>query len=279
MPEAKQSTLKTRATMSGPGLHTGAQCGIALCPAAVDSGVVFATREGEVRAAIDNVQDTHRGTSLRSGDGEVRTVEHLLAALAGMGVDNVRVEVDGPEVPAGDGSALPFVELIEGAGIEEQATDARAIRLEEPVWVARNGGYLLAVPGPGFKASALMSFRHPMIGEQAISLVIDPATFKREIAPARTFCAADEIEAILSQGLGRGGSEDNVIVVYDDRCSVPLRFENEFVRHKLLDLVGDLSLIGRRLYADVTAIKMSHALNVALAGQIMRTEASGWQGG
>lgn len=279
MPEAQQCTLKTRAAMSGSGLHTGAECGIALCPAAADSGVVFVTHQGEVRAALDNVQDTRRGTSLRSGDGEVHTVEHLLAALAGMGVDNVRVEVDGPEVPAGDGSALPFVELIESAGIEEQATDARTIRLEEPIWVARDRGYLLAVPGSGFKASALISFRHPMIGEQAISLAIDPATFKREIAPARTFCAADEIEAILSQGLGRGGNEDNVIVVYDDRCSVPLRFENEFVRHKVLDLVGDLSLIGRRLHADVTAIKTSHALNVALAGRIMRTETSGWQGG
>ena len=269
MPEAQQRTLKTSATMKGRGLHTGEGCGITLLPAAPDTGVVFITAQGEIPALAQNVSDTHRGTTLCSGEAKVHTVEHLLAALAGFAVDNVRIEVDGPEIPVGDGSALPFVELIENTGLEEQAADVQPVRLAEPVWAADAGKYVLAVPGVGLTASALISFEHPMIREQAISLVVDPMTFKREIAPARTFCTADEVETILSQGLGKGGTEDNLIVVYEDRCSVPLRFGDEFVRHKVLDLIGDLSLVGRRLYADVTAVKTSHKLNIALVKKIV----------
>ena len=270
MPELKQRTLKTSAAIKGRGLHTGEECRITISPAESDTGVVFATKQGEIQAAVGNIKDTRRGTTLGSGDAEIHTVEHLLAALAGMGVDNVRIETDGPEIPAVDGSALPFVELIERAGLVEQSADVRVIQLPEPVWVADSGKYLLAMPYHGFRASALISFKHPLIGEQTISLDIDPAAFKREIAPARTFCTADEIEMILSQGLGKGGSEDNVIVVHEDHYSVPLRFKDEFVRHKVLDLIGDLSLIGGRLYADVTVIKTSHTLNAALAEDILR---------
>ncbi|HUV03764.1 MAG TPA: UDP-3-O-acyl-N-acetylglucosamine deacetylase [Armatimonadota bacterium] len=271
-----QRTLKTSATVKGRGLHTGEECGINLIPAAPDTGVVFVTPRGEIRALVQNVLDTERATSLRTGDAEVHTVEHLLAALAGLGIDNVRVEVSGPEIPAGDGSALPFVELMESAGIEEQMAEARIVRPEGPVWTAEDGKYLLAVPASLFRVTALIAFQHPMIGEQAISVAIDPTVFKREIAPARTFCTADEIESIASQGLGKGGTEDNVVVVHDDRYSVALRFRDEFVRHKVLDLIGDISLVGGRLHADVVAVRTSHALNVALAGKIVR---EGWQGG
>lgn len=274
MLEQRQRTLKTSAVMKGRGLHTGKECRVAMLPAAPDTGVVFVTGRGEIEAAVRNVRDTRRGTSLGKGDAEIHTVEHLLAAVAGLGVDNVRIEVDGPEIPAGDGSALPFVELIESAGIEEQGGEARVIQLAKPVWAADSGKYLLAVPAVGFRVSALISFQHRMIGEQAISLAVEPKTFKREIAPARTFCTADEIETILSQGLGRGGNKDNVIVVHDDHCSVPLRFEDELVRHKVLDLIGDLSLINGRLHADVTAIKTSHGLNIALAAKIAREGAT-----
>ena len=276
MTSARQRTLKTSAAMKGRGLHTGEECEIRLVPAPPNTGVVFVTPRGEVPALVRNVLDTQRATSLRSGDAEVHTVEHLLAALAGLCVDNVRVEVSGPEIPAADGSALPFVELIESAGIGEQMAEASAVRPQEPVWTAEAGKYLLAMPGSRFRVSALISFQHPMIGEQAISLEIDPAAFKREIAPARTFCTADEIELIASQGLGKGGTEDNVVVVNDDSYSVPLRFRDEFVRHKVLDLIGDISLVGGRLNAEVLAVRTSHALNVALAEKIVR---KGWQGG
>jgi len=276
MTPAYQCTLKTSAAMKGRGLHTGEECEISIAPAPPNTGVVFATSQGEIPALVRNVLDTQRAISLRSGNAEVHTVEHLLAAFAGLGVDNVRVEVSGPEIPAADGSALPFVELIESAGIEEQTAEAKTIQPGEPVWVADAGKYLLAAPASGFRVSALILFQHPMIGEQAISLTVDPAVFKREIAPARTFCTADEVEQVLSQGLGRGGAEDNVVVVHDNRCSIPLRFRDEFVRHKVLDVIGDLSLIGGRLHADVVAIRTSHALNVALAEKIVR---KGWQGG
>ena len=264
----RQCTLRTSAAMRGRGLHTGETCEIELFPADEGSGIVFEVGGREIGARASNVRDVHRGTTLADAGAEIHTVEHLLAALAGMGVDNARIRVDGPEIPAADGSAFPFVEMIESAGILEQQAEAVPIILEEPVWVIEKDKCLLAVPGSGLSIKALISFQHPMIGDQAISMRIDPEVFKREIAPARTFCTADEIEFILSQGLGKGGTEDNVIVAHEDRCSVPLRFSDEFVRHKVLDLIGDLSLVGRRLYADVTAIKSSHALNVMLAKKI-----------
>ena len=275
----RQCTLKTSAGMRGRGLHTGEECGLTILPAAPDVGIVFATRQGEIRASVENVRDTLRGTTLGSGKAEVHTVEHLLAALAGMSVDNARIEIDGPEIPAGDGSALPFVELIESAGIVEQEADARIRVLTEPEWALDGGKCAFAAPHDGFRANVLISFQHPLIGEQALSVNINPETFKREIAPARTFCTSDEIEAILSQGLGKGGSEDNVIVVHEYHYSVPLRLADEFVRHKALDLIGDLALVSGRLHANVTAVRTSHSLNVALADKIARRLAEKRQGG
>lgn len=265
---AKQCTLKTSAAMTGRGLHTGVDCRVTLHPADPNTGVLFITERGEVPANFRYVVETRRETTLRNGDAEVHTVEHLLAAFAGIGVDNVRVEIEGPELPAGDGSALPFVELAENAGIEEQGVIARVFNVKDLIWISEGDKYILAAPGFGLKITELIQFSHPMIGEQAISLIIDPVDFKREIAPARTFCTSDEIEMILSQGLGKGGTEENVVIVYKDRYSVPLRFEDEFARHKALDLIGDLSLIGGRLHADVTGIKTSHALNAAIVRKI-----------
>ncbi len=266
----RQATLKTSATMLGRGLHTGKDSSITIHPADPNSGVVFVTERGQIPASAKYVHDTRRGTNLANGDAEINTVEHLLSALAGSGVDNARIETTGPEIPIGDGSALPFVELIESAGIVLQSENARIIHLPHPVWIAVGDKYLLAVPADNFRVSAFIAFTHPMIGEQAVSFDIDPAVYKREVAPARTFCTSVEIDMILSQGLGQGGSMDNVVVAYDDSYSVPLRFSDEFVRHKVLDLIGDLSLIGGRLCADITAIKSSHTLNTSLADKILR---------
>ncbi|MHB0912505.1 MAG: UDP-3-O-acyl-N-acetylglucosamine deacetylase [Armatimonadota bacterium] len=268
MPHPRQRTLVSAAGMEGRGLHTGKECSITLLPADAGTGIVFCTEHGEVRASVENVKDTRRGTTLACGEAIVHTVEHLLSALAGLAVDNIRVEIAGPEIPAADGSALPFVELVERAEIREMDAPARLACLSRPIWTVLQDKYMLADSHDILRARALIAFPHPMIGEQAASFKIDPETFKREIAPARTFCTSGEIEAILSQGLGLGGSIDNVVVAHEDHYSVPLRFENEFARHKLLDLIGDLSLIGARLCADVTAIKSSHTTNVALAAEI-----------
>ncbi len=263
-----QRTLKSKAAMFGRGLHTGEECRIELLPADIGTGVMFVSGGEEIAAVVANVRDTNRGTTLCGRSAEIHTVEHLLSALAGMQIDNVLVNVEGPEVPAADGSALPFVELIESAGIADQGAEPATICVSEPLWIADGSKYLLAVQDDQFRINDLISFQHPLIGDEALSLVMSPEVFKREVAPARTFCTSSEIEMIFSLGLGKGGTEDNVIVVYEDRYSVPLRFDDEFVRHKVLDLIGDLSLIGARLMADVTAIKSSHALNIALAGKI-----------
>jgi len=264
--------------MSGPGLHTGEKCTVRLFPAPPGTGRVFVTSNGEIRAIVENVSDTRRETSLRNGSAEVHTVEHILAALYGLGVDNARIEVEGPEMPAGDGSALPFVEMIDRAEIIGQGVQADEIFIENPVWINNADKCMLATVADKFSIRSLITFAHPMIGEQAACFDISAETFRREIAPARTFCTSDEIEAILAQGLGKGGNEENVIVAYADRYSSPLRFSDEFVRHKILDVIGDLSLIGGRLRADITAIRSSHTLNIALAKKIAK-EATREQGG
>jgi UDP-3-O-acyl N-acetylglucosamine deacetylase len=233
--------------MIGRGLHTGEECRIEITPAEPDSGIVFISKGEEIAAVIANVRDTNRGTTLHKAGAEVHTVEHLLAALAAMSVDNTRVRVEGDEIPAADGSALPFVELIEEAGTVGQRCELRPGRLDVPIWAMDGAKCLIAVPGEGFRVSCLISFQHRLIGEQAFSARIDAETFKREIAPARTFCTSDEIAAILARGLGKGGNEENVIVVGEDGYSTALRFPDEFVRHKVLDLIGDLALVGRRL--------------------------------
>lgn len=264
-----QYTLRSSVSMQGIGLHSGEPCTMAIQPASPDTGIVFVTPRGEVRASVENVYDTNRCTCIRSGDAEVITVEHVLAALYGMWVDNAYIRLDGPELPAGDGSALPFVELIEQAGTELQPGESRVLEIERPVWAIDRDKCALAVPSSEFRVSGLVSFDHPMIGEQAVSICVSPEIFKREIAPARTFCTAEEIETLHAAGLGLGGSADNVLVVHSDHYSPGLRFPDEIVRHKVLDMIGDLSLAGGTLAADVTGIRPSHALNVALVRRIV----------
>lgn len=266
----KQCTIKQSVSMSGTGLHTGKPCRIALHPAGCGTGRVFITSDGRIPAHADYLADTRRGTSLKCGSAEVHTVEHLLAALAGLSIDNVEIEISGPELPSADGSALPFVELAESAGRKELSQPACIMQITEPVWVSDGDKYVFAVPWDGFCAAGLISFNHPMIGSQAAGCNITEEFFKKEIAPARTFCTSSEIEMVQSMGLGLGGSDENVIVAYEDRYNVPLRYKNEFVRHKILDLIGDLSLAGGRVKGSITAIKSSHTLNTALAVSIVK---------
>lgn len=254
--------------MVGRGLHTGERCAVTLHPADPNTGIVFISRGKEIPATSSNVHGTHRGTTLRMAGVEIHTVEHLLSALAGMWVDNARVEIEGPELPAGDGSALPFVHMIDRAMLVDQSAMVRYVGVREPVRVGSGEQYMLVSPSDVYRVNASISFPHPLIGEQSVSLVVSPETYRREIAPARTFCTSGEIEAILAQGLGKGGTEDNVIVVNDDDYSVPLRFRDEFVRHKVLDIIGDLSLLGGRLSVEVIGVRSSHSLNTCMAAAI-----------
>lgn len=266
----RQRTICKAVNLSGKGLHTGEDSSVSLHPAEPGAGIVFVAGGVEIRALASNVCDTRRGTSLGCCGVQIHTVEHLLSALAGVQIDNARIEITGSEVPVMDGSALPFVELIDRAGIECQDACAQTDELHGPVWALDGDKCLVAAPSDAYTLSVLISFNHKLIGEQAASFRIDPETYRNEIAPARTFCTSDEIEYILSQGLGKGGTEENVVVAYDDHYSVPLRFNDEPVRHKLLDLIGDLSLIGGRFSANVMGLRPSHTLNIDLARRIRK---------
>ena len=229
---------------------------------------MFISENVEIKAVAANVCDTRRGTTLGNGDVKIHTVEHLLSALAGLQIDNVRIDITGIEAPIMDGSALPFVHLIDEAGIVNQDVVPVLIAPQGPMWTLDGDKCIMASPSDSFRASVLVSFKHKMIGEQAASFCINPDIYRREIAPARTFCTSDEIDYILSQGLGKGGNEDNVIIAYDDHFSTSLRFNDEMVRHKVLDLIGDLSLTGGRIKADVFGLRTSHTLNTDLARRI-----------
>lgn len=261
-----QQTLKTVIDCRGIGLHSGRRIAMRLAPGAPDSGIVFrrTDRSGEVRAVWENAVKSPRCTVLSNGEGmTVSTVEHLMAAFAGMAVDNAIVELDGPEAPIMDGSAAPFVFLIECAGLAEQNAPRRFIKVLRPVGVGGDGATAALVPDDGFSMSFRIEFDNSAIRCQRKSLVIDAATFKAELSLARTFGLLDEVDRLRAAGLARGGSLDNVIVVTGDRVlnRGGLRYDDEFVRHKLLDALGDLYLAGAPLVGRFCGVRSGHAHN------------------
>jgi UDP-3-O-[3-hydroxymyristoyl] N-acetylglucosamine deacetylase / 3-hydroxyacyl-[acyl-carrier-protein] dehydratase len=267
-----QNTLARPAAMEGTGLHTGSDVRMRLFPAPPGTGIVFRRTDmngAEVPARAANVVDTDRGTTIGAGDARVQTVEHLLAALAAREVDNVFVELDGPEPPAGDGSARGFHRLLEDAGVEAQDAPARFVPLDEPVTVALDGARYVVAPAAELRVSTTIEFDHPMIGRQFGSYLLD-GSFGAEVAPARTFCFLRDVEALRGRGLARGGSLDNAVVLTDEGLAegTELRFPDEFVRHKTLDVIGDLALVGARLRGHVIAERPGHAGNVALAKEL-----------
>lgn len=267
-----QRTLRNAASLTGPGLHLGAQTTLTLKPAEPDTGIVFVRTDERSRPRIacrpDHAVRRERQTVLSDGAFEVQTVEHLLASLGALGVDNVEIEIDGPEVPGADGSALPFVKLIEEAGRVEQKASRRQFALDEPLTVAENGAVLTALPNrDGLAVSYTLDY--PGLPPQFASYVVDERRFIDEIAPARTFCMEAEAEALRGAGLGRGATTQNTLVV--GRGGVidnSLRFPDEFARHKILDLIGDLTLLGVDLRAHVIATKSGHRNNLALVARI-----------
>ncbi len=254
--------------ISGTGLHSGDNAVVVLHPAEVDTGIVFGGSGERVAGIAANVVETSRGTTLGRNGTRFRTVEHLMAALHGLGIDNSYVEVQGSEMPALDGSSMPYVEAISSAGTITLDKPRNVLRLKEPVWIKRSGSFILAVPSDRLKITYVMSYKHPLIGTQTATFVITESNFKRKIAPARTFVMYEEIAGLISQELAKGGSLQNAIVVWQDRLSSDLRFPDELARHKVLDLVGDMALVGGKFAAEIVAVKSGHAMNVEFARKL-----------
>ena len=265
----RQRTLRESIKSTGVGLHSGNKVTMQLSPAPVDTGIVFRRTDlspiRDIPARADQVDETDLSTSLGRGDFQVTTVEHLLSALCGLGIDNAFIEIDSPEVPIMDGSAGPFVYLLQTAGVQEQSAAKRFIRVTREITVSDGDKVATLRPYEGFRVTFAIDFDHPVFKEQIghAALDISSEAFVREISRARTFGFVHEFEYMRSRGLARGGSVDNAIVVDDYRIlnEGGLRYDDEFVKHKILDAIGDLYLAGHQLLAEYEGVKSGHALN------------------
>jgi len=274
-----QRTLKAPVKFSGPGLFTGTPANLVIEPAPAGSGVAFIRTDlpGQPRIDVtpDNVTSKVRRTALSSGPAEVETVEHLLSAMYGLGVDNATIKIDASEIPHADGSAHMWVDLMSKTGFDDQNEPRRVLSLKEPVAVSEKDAHLVAFPHEGgLSISYSLSYPGTPIGTQAYSLSVDEESFAREIAPARTFCLESEAEALQKQGLGSGGTTANTLVVgKDGPIDNKLRWPDEYVRHKILDLIGDLALLGGTLKAKVIALGSGHTMNAQLVRRIQEAGA------
>ncbi len=270
----RQQTIAADASIEGVGLHTGEAVRVHFCPAAVDAGLRFRRvdipGEPQVGAQLDNVASTDRGTTLSAGEARVQTVEHLLAAVSALDIDNLLIDVTGPEVPILDGSFRPFFDVLQEAGMREQERAARELVVAEPVTAAAAGGAsYVATPAKGYRVSATIEFDHPLIRRQFGSFDVTAQDFQTELSEARTFGFRQEAEALRARGLARGATLDNAVILDENGlASGELRFPDEFVRHKIGDVVGDLALLGRRVRAHIVADRPSHAGNIELAKQL-----------
>lgn len=261
-----QRTIKKEAIFSGIGLHTGRYTTVRLKPAPRNTGIVFyRTDKGAIiRANVSSVVDTAFATAIGFNGVRIRTVEHLLAALSGLGIDNLMIEVDGPEIPILDGSSTELVGIILDAGIAKQAEKVPFIKIISPVVYEDAHSRIVAVPYNGRHISYYINFPHHMLGQQELSLDINEESFIKEIAPARTFGFLSDVEKLRANGLARGGSLDNAVIISDKGImnSTGLRFRDEFVRHKMLDSIGDLSLAGFPIHGYIMLEKAGHTANI-----------------
>ncbi len=271
----RQRTLASDVRCSGVGLHSGSPVTLVLRPAPEDHGVTFRRVDvkgaAEIPARSENVVDTSLATTLGKGGVRVGTVEHLCAALCGLGIDNLKVELDGPEVPILDGSAAPFVYVLRNAGLVQQQKHKRFLVIRRNVTVRDGDKVASFVPAPQFTISSTIDFKHPLISDQSYRLAFSAGSFQREIARARTFGFLRDVEALKKAGLARGGSLENAIVVDDFSILNPggLRFPDEFVRHKVLDAMGDVYLFGMPVIGHLRAHKSGHALNHKLVSRVL----------
>src|SRR5213595_2765216 len=273
-----QHTLGKAASFSGTALHTGEKVTLKLQPAPVDHGIKFRRKdlqdEPTIDAKIGNLKTVERATTLGEGALRVHTVEHVLAALSAMGVDNAIVEMDANEPPIADGSAQPYVDLIRKAGVTAQEEPRKFFDVREPMHVeAKTGALLVLLPDDKFRISCTQAGPNNQF-TQFLSLELTPSIFECDIAPARTFVYYEDVEQLMDKNLIKGGSLENAIVVRGEAVlsKEPLRFSDEFVRHKILDIIGDLALIGRRIRGHVVAVKPGHATNAELARAITREQ-------
>ncbi|MBI5367524.1 MAG: UDP-3-O-[3-hydroxymyristoyl] N-acetylglucosamine deacetylase [Planctomycetes bacterium] len=287
MAQAFERTIRTAVEHAGSGLFTGRPATARLQPGAPGAGIAFVRTDlpgrPRILAHVDQVLPRPRRTSLGKEGCEVETVEHLLAAAAGLGIDNLEVEVSGPELPAGDGSARVWAELFARAGSVEQSAQRKVFTVKDPISVVEGEASLVALPGgggggggkgggPSLTLSVSIDYAPGLLAPQSVSIPIAPDTFARDLAPARTFCLKAEAEALLAAGGGRGGSTDNTLVIGPDGAPIKnaYRFPDELVRHKVLDLLGDLKLLGATLDAHVVAVKPGHMTNLLLVRKLAR---------
>ena len=272
----KQRTLSSKISASGVGLHTGKKISLTLNPAPVNSGIIFKRTDLEsapIKASLENVFDTRLSTSLSNEHIKISTVEHLLSALAGIGIDNAMVELDGPEVPIMDGSARPFVFMIQSAGIKEQTDSKKFIKIKKTIEVKQDEKWAKIEPFDGFKVAFTIDFDHPAFSETSQSSEIDfsSVSYLSQVSRARTFGFTKDIELLRKNNLALGGSVNNAIVIDDYRVinEEGVRFQDEFVKHKILDAIGDLYLLGHGLMGSFSAYKSGHHLNNLLLRELV----------
>jgi UDP-3-O-[3-hydroxymyristoyl] N-acetylglucosamine deacetylase len=274
-----QRTLRRQVACAGIGLHSGHKVNLTLRPAAPDTGIRFRRSDLgglEIPASLDRLAGTYYATGLRLGDASVDTIEHLLAALVSQQIDNVIVELDRSEVPIMDGSSAPFVYLIQEAGVKVQAEPRRYLKVLRPITASRGDATMALYPADTFKVTYTISFDHPLLRHQSHTVSLSAEAFAEDIAPARTFGFLREVEMLRQQGLTLGGSLENAIVLSETGVlNNTLRFDDEFVRHKILDAVGDLALLGYPILGHVVAHRAGHAMHTTFAKRVLE-ERDAW---
>ncbi len=275
----QQKTLAREVATSGVGIHTGRTLHLRLLPAPPDTGIVFRRLDAggvEIPALASEVSSVELATMVGRDDVTVSTIEHLLAAVRVADIDNLWIEIDGPEIPILDGSSMPFLSLLDAAGVRQQVAPRRILAVTRPLELAMGAKRIRVSPYPGFRLAYQIDFASAAIGHQSLDLAIDRESFERELAPARTFAQASEVERILSRGLALGGASDNCVIFGEDGpVNTELRFADEPVRHKALDAIGDLGLLGAPLWAYVEVERGGHQLHYAMV-ELLRQRTDCW---
>jgi UDP-3-O-[3-hydroxymyristoyl] N-acetylglucosamine deacetylase len=271
----KRRTLKRSVSAAGIGVFSGQEVKLSLCPNEKGTGIFFKRtdlpHQPELAARLEFVQATPRCTLIGDGNVSIQTVEHLLSALSAYGIDSAVIEISGPEVPIFDGSALEFVEMIEKAGVCDLEEEIRTVKISAPLFWSKGDIHLIAIPSDELRFSYTLHYPHSSaIGTQYYSFPLSPEGFKKEIAPSRTFSVYEEIAPMIEKGLVKGGSLTNAVIIKENKILNPegLRFQEEMVRHKILDLIGDLSLVPVAFLAHIIAIRAGHASNNAFAREL-----------
>lgn len=268
-----QRTLHQEISFEGIGLHTGRHASVCLKPASRDTGILFSRKDKDVliKASVNAVTDTAFATTIGYNGAKIRTVEHILASLAGLGIDNALIEVNGPEIPILDGSSIGFTEMLLKSGIAKQSKKRPVIRITHPIMLSDGNAEIAVLPFEGRRITYRIQFHHHFLGEQKLSIDLTEESFVMEIAPARTFGFLKDVEYLKANGFARGGSVDNAIILGEHGLvnSTVLRYKDEFVRHKILDLIGDLSLLGFPIYGHIIANKSGHTTNLKFLRKLL----------